>query len=65
MGLPFGDGLRNLHRMPAGNPAFVFCPRRRTQPARPNDSLLGLQTAARGQVRGFGRAGAAGCFSFL
>ena len=40
-----------------------FSPRRRTQPARPFDSLLSLQTAVRGKVHGVGRAGAAGCFS--
>ena len=64
MGLPFEEcGLVNLHRSQTGNPTFVFHPRRRTQLARLFDSLLSLQTAVRGQVHGFGRAGAARCFS--
>ena len=43
----------------------VLCPtRRRTQPARSLNSLLGcLLDAARGPVRGLGRAGVAGGFS--
>jgi hypothetical protein len=61
MGLPFGrGGLRNLHPSQTGNPAFFSHPRRH-QLARLFDSLLSLQTAVRGQVHGFGRAGAAGC----
>ena len=65
MGLPFGlGGLRNLHCSPAGNPAPISTTRRRTQPACPFNLCLGsLQTAARGQVRSLGHAGAAGGFS--
>ena len=63
MGLPFGrGGLRNLHPSQTGNPAFFSHPRRH-QLARLFDSPLSLQTAVRGQVHGFGRAGAAGCLS--
>lgn len=39
--------------------------RRRTQPARLFDLLLGLQTAVHGQVRGLGCAGAAGGLLWL
>lgn len=39
--------------------------RRRTQPARPFDPLLGLLAAVHGKVHGVGRAGAAGGLLWL